>query len=86
MDFFKQNVEKNKAYNMILDAIKIAGTMVRYNPPTREEIISELRSDEVQEFKNKMYLIRTSSLTEEEKKKQRDDVRKEFIRIMNIYK
>lgn len=85
MDFFKQNAEKNKGYNMILDAIKIAGTMFRYNSPTREEIISEIRSDEVQEFKNKMYLIRTSSLTEEEKRKQRDDVRKEFIRLMNIY-
>lgn len=86
MGFFKQNAEKNKVYNMVLDAIKIAGTMVRYNSPTREEIISELRSDEVQEFKNKMYLIRTSSLTEEEKKKQRDEVRKEYNHLMNIYK
>lgn len=54
--------------------------------PTREEVISTMRDEETKEFREKMKLIRISKLTEEEKKKQRNEVRQEYNHLMNIYK
>lgn len=54
--------------------------------PTRGETITKMREEEKKEFKEKMKLIRLSRLTEEEKKKQRDEVRKEHNHLMDIYK
>ena len=53
---------------------------------TREEIIQQMRSEERKEYKEKMHLVRTSPLTEAEKKEQRDALRKEHNHLLTIYK
>ena len=53
---------------------------------TREEIIQQMRQEERKEYKEKMHLVRTSPLTEEEKKVQREALRKEHNHLLDIYK
>lgn len=53
---------------------------------TRDEIIQQMRQEERKEYKEKMHFVRTSPLTTEEKKAQRDALRKEHIHLLTIYK
>ncbi len=53
---------------------------------TREEIIQQMRKEERKEYKEKMHLVRTSPLTEEEKRVQREALRKEHKHLLDIYK
>ena len=45
-----------------------------------------MRDEEKKEYKEKMHLVRTSPLTEAEKKEQRDALRKEHNHLLTIYK
>ena len=66
----------------MIDLFKI----FRKKEQSRDEVIQQMRDEERRDYKIKMTLIRTSELTEAEKKVQRDALRKEHNHLLTIYK